>query len=841
MIIRISGGKGGIESYLETGVKSGRSHSRDELDKRDILVGDMESLRATLQSFDKDNQYDKYLHITLSFKEKAINSDLLRSIALEFRDYVSVAYDRNDFMYYAEAHQPKIKQYVDRKGDVVERMPHVHVIIPKINLRTGKKENPLGLVNDNRAYIDAFQEHINHKYQFESPKDNRRDLTQKNEILSRYTKAFKEAQSRRSVVDSIKELVQTHSINSNEELVTLLSQHGTARIVVSRTQDNYVNFKSDAMKKGINLKEISFTDKGINSVNQQEVDLLMEKWVTRRSFEVRHALSANPETRSKYFKMSPEDRLEFLNTQHIKRTGKTITQHLQQEDIHHENPERSDRWYRTGMHNVSGLRESYRRRSQSGQRGRSRENLLWSDARSNMGRERKVDHQPLQFVQLAKSRGQLSQRLTDRSPLSSIPHMKNLGGDRTIDSEQLASLGIVVQPRYNEVGNQTLYVGHQAPSLHSLSHLSGLSQTNQQSKSQNKGVYQGHLRPSLLPLSKVDRLSNGIHWVEYKGIGRDMDLINQKPPHHWTRRINLIDASALLNHLSMTHGVKPGDYSITKNKQGYDRIVANGRHYSASDFLQKELHLSWNETKVLLSDSFIPKPLTLEKNRAIWQQFKNSEYHNPPVQKIVNDAKKEKKGIYEQYRFKKDPSASHLKSDIKRNVLKNARTMALAKHFEDLDKKIKDTKRLSTGERYLQYLRHQASQGNHDCLDELRRVTPWSSYPGKKDALLITGQDNKSAIFPISDYNIRMDGSIEYLSNDQSIITDNKREMLVHIRDEKTIELALKMAKARFGNSLVIENATDRDKQIIDSLQNKPLLKGVSITVSGKSSVSPLR
>jgi hypothetical protein len=63
MLIRISGGESGIKDYLENGQKQGLDYSRDELDERIILDGDLNLTDAIINKM--DNNSDKYLHITL--------------------------------------------------------------------------------------------------------------------------------------------------------------------------------------------------------------------------------------------------------------------------------------------------------------------------------------------------------------------------------------------------------------------------------------------------------------------------------------------------------------------------------------------------------------------------------------------------------------------------------------------------------------------------------------------------------------------------------------------------------------------------------------------------------
>jgi hypothetical protein len=68
MLIRISGGIQGIKEYLENGQKQGRDFSRDELDERVILAGDLEATDAVIQRMDNDGE--KYLHVTIAFKDE---------------------------------------------------------------------------------------------------------------------------------------------------------------------------------------------------------------------------------------------------------------------------------------------------------------------------------------------------------------------------------------------------------------------------------------------------------------------------------------------------------------------------------------------------------------------------------------------------------------------------------------------------------------------------------------------------------------------------------------------------------------------------------------------------
>ena len=152
MLIRIRGDVSGIVDYLVEGRKSGREYSRDELDERVILAGDLSVTEAVINTIESSG--DRYKHITLSFKEDFISPDMLKSIAEDFRTFCLSAYRHDEINFYAEAHLPKIKGYENaRTGEEVERKPHIHIVVPKVNLLTWKQADPFG-------YFDFSERHV---------------------------------------------------------------------------------------------------------------------------------------------------------------------------------------------------------------------------------------------------------------------------------------------------------------------------------------------------------------------------------------------------------------------------------------------------------------------------------------------------------------------------------------------------------------------------------------------------------------------------------------------------------------------------------------------------------
>ncbi|WP_455289738.1 hypothetical protein [Cupriavidus necator] len=129
-----------MKQYLENGQKVGREFSRDEMDERVVLFGNLDVTDALIQALNVPESIDRYLSITLSFKEDEVSREVLDDVAKACRSFVFAGYREDELNFYAEAHLPRIKSYIDSKtGQRVERKPHIHVVIPKLNLLSGQE------------------------------------------------------------------------------------------------------------------------------------------------------------------------------------------------------------------------------------------------------------------------------------------------------------------------------------------------------------------------------------------------------------------------------------------------------------------------------------------------------------------------------------------------------------------------------------------------------------------------------------------------------------------------------------------------------------------------------
>ncbi|WP_055334846.1 LPD7 domain-containing protein [Ralstonia solanacearum] len=258
MLIRVRGHNDGIKEYLEKGQKHDREFARDEMDERVILAGDLDLTDALIQSIATDAE--RYLHITLSFKEDELSREVLAEITRDFEAFMFSAFRPGEYNFYAEAHVPKLKSYADRKtGELVERKVHIHVVVPSENLLTGRRLNPFGKVEQQTRFLEAFQEHVNAKYGLASPRDNRRvAFTDASEMLSRYKgDAFDGAN--RELKAAILDAMLARDIVRYEDFRALLTEFGQTRTRNAGRGSEYENVKLPGAAKGVNLKEHVFS------------------------------------------------------------------------------------------------------------------------------------------------------------------------------------------------------------------------------------------------------------------------------------------------------------------------------------------------------------------------------------------------------------------------------------------------------------------------------------------------------------------------------------------------------------------------------------------------------
>lgn len=321
MLIRVRGYNTGAQEYLEEGTKAGREFTRDALDHRVILDGDLDLTRIIYNSI-QDKGQDRYLSITLAFREDHIPNETLENIAQEFKQFMMYAYRSDEFNFYAEAHVPKIRSIKDKKsGDLVERKPHIHIIIPKKNLLSGTIFDPVGSnYAQSEKHLEAFQEYVNQKYKLSSPRDHvRANIKDAASVLSRYNGDDFYGKNREFKQGLVKQVIE-QGVQTRDDFYKLVSKHGETRIRNASKPNEYIAVKLLGDAKFTNLKDTIFHDDFIVRRELKKApldphiirDRLLE-W-PQRSKEIKYISKAGPDFRKLYVESTPEIRAQLLRS-----------------------------------------------------------------------------------------------------------------------------------------------------------------------------------------------------------------------------------------------------------------------------------------------------------------------------------------------------------------------------------------------------------------------------------------------------------------------------------------------------------------------------------------------
>ncbi|EEB1245405.1 relaxase, partial [Salmonella enterica] len=322
MLARINGGNSGIREYLENGLKQGREFGRDDLDNRIILDGNIDHLENTINSIEDKGQ-ERYMHITLSFAENEISKKTLQAVTEEYKNLLMNAYHTDEYCFYAEAHLPKIKNITDEKtGEVIERKPHIHIVIPRTNLVTQKSLNPRGDVTKSNSIklMDSIQEHINNKYNLISPKDSIRvsDNNHAN-VLSRYKGDFfkgRETTIKKEIFNDL----DSKNIRTEKDFLNNLARYGEVKTYNKGKENQYHAVKLPDNDKFTRLKSPLFSEQYITKrelplvkPTPKEIEKNLTQWLEKTSHEIKHIYPSSQKNRDVYKALSDDQKAQVLN------------------------------------------------------------------------------------------------------------------------------------------------------------------------------------------------------------------------------------------------------------------------------------------------------------------------------------------------------------------------------------------------------------------------------------------------------------------------------------------------------------------------------------------------
>lgn len=793
MIIRVRGYNSGFAEYLRTGKKEGSSLHRDELDKRIILHGDLDVTDNIVNAM-PDKGDDRYLHITLSFKEDYISKEQLKTVLDEFRTQLFNAYDEDEYAFYAEAHLPKIKSVLNEStGEMEERKPHIHIIIPKVNMCDGSYLSPVGYYPHNERYIEAIQESINTKYGLESPRDNRRlNITEISDFISRYKGDVFKSDAKGVKQELLSTILSTENI-SYDTFIHELKKNGVVKVRKGISGD-YLNLKKTGSPKGVNLKEFVFSREFINLSKSEKLNYLssqvatrtddkkkqdevndtvsLEHWLKLRSYEIKY-LHPNSKEFKSYKQMDDQSKLRFIDR--FIQSDKNKTHNAS---------------YKTEQLSLSEmvaqeLKEKYRvRRNQTYQEP----SVSQDDGRGT--------------VRIYNQRGQIISGYTMRelhsSPMDIAIYKETSLFLQSVTQENMDVSGERVSPalRYpidrvddrDGGGESTINLWKQRRE-YSFAELS----VKNTSKTADNVVES--LRVNIIDSAMT---------IE------EMDKEKWKLIH---RHINVLSFLKALEH---THGLSSEKYSVSKAKDGADRIRCGNRNYSVTDFLTKELHFSWTEAGQYILSEFSRQQskgdLHLQVTPSIdyWAEFRSwKQKPENSYQKLWADFKSGQKstrvhfhkGYRERVRKVRRDNADLRGRNAELARLKLEKMAAQEVLERDLELE-RQTFRNSmvTRNRYIEFLQKRIDDGDCAALHELRRYTQTDQSSTPDYGFIQQNQQAASILYSDITFRVRNNGNVSYYFGKRLVVEDSREWVsVVEKDDENAIMFAIKLALEKNG------------------------------------------
>jgi len=885
MIVEIRGGKGGFKEYLVNGQKKGREQHRDQLDQRIPLFGDLDVIEAATSLHGDDGI--KYDHVTLSFSENHVTNEMLQIAVNEFREHALSAYpeyERSRIAFYAEAHRPKISTYINSEtGEEITRRTHIHIGIGRHDLATGESIEPLGYLgpeSDNLKYIDAWQESFNAKYGFSSPKDNPK-ITPKNaiDILAGYTGmkpnalgAFGERKAHLEI-ELMKQVV-FEKITNWVDFERLLAKYGTVskmyrgkfnecyRVKFHGLDENGKPYK--AMRLQGNFFQRGFiersTEDKISIFEEKAREAYLEQMQPRKEpGYIAGILNEWNTIKAREHRYLHTGSAEFAKYQAGFTTGLTEF-------------DASARDRRLALANV--LRAE-RKQALAGLSGDARQAV--ADKESARAKDAKAQ---LKTALLIERRMIASKQPIDAEMrlqlLDDIERVKNgIAGPDAVKGRKIATARDRV-PRM-PVRNLDGISSRSEMLLHD--HASVDVRTESAAEPDGPGVRQAATRgrdggepagasKGGQPSASASQSSRGPSPSE-SGAGRLGDagqewtghvLLAQPSSVLGKLRVELreryeqaadkeryaeirknLDCGQLLNGLSHSHGLTPALYQVTTAKDGTPRIQCGSRSLSPSDFLTKELGLSWAEAAPILRVAYenqIEHKRTRSRTEKaappqLWRDFKAAQVSNKEALKL------QLKSFDGETARRRSLLVAVLKSDQAKALdglsgadkkamksLQKLRAATAKAEFKDERQAARVAMRAVDASAWQVYLHAKAQTGNEEALAALReldgeaRAAPVRSITG---TIFLDDDDDArgrrrstSSILKTLAHSVERNGDITYRQYGRAVLRDEGPHLAVlDENSEVTITAALLLGREKFGTNLTLTGSPEFQRRVV--------------------------
>lgn len=300
-----------------------------------------------------------------------------------------------------------------------------------------------------------------------------------------------------------------------------------------------------------------------------------------------------------------------------------------------------------------------------------------------------------------------------------------------------------------------------------------------------------------------------------------------------------LDAGRLVAVLAHTHGLIVEKYSIGKGADGSDRIQVGSRNLNVSDFLTKEMNLSWEEAAQLLRETYRAQtgrdPEHAPRRtpeRDLWGEFQQwrSAYRNELRRAWDAQADHEserRKAVKSEFYSARSALIERPRMDLsgaqRREQLSAARVArleaeaALRVQIAKERDALKGAASRPLTEQYRDFLQERAQEGDERALRELRRMQQIRLRTERADderAVIFSApslavkrpaaHDRNEIIYagPAITYEVRASGEVDYRKDGVAFLVDEGRTLRLWDSEREAIEIALHFAQQKFGSTL---------------------------------------
>lgn len=775
-----------VAYYMVAGIKSGREYSRDELDERVILDGNLRMFDQVLAN-STDTNGETHRHFTLGWKEDYLPPKTLDAIYQDLKTFLLAAYDEDEAFIFAEAHHPKIKSYINTKGKRIIRYGHLHVLLAAKNAKTGSNDvNPMGYYPLREDYANAFQSYIDSKYGLASPDDNRRVVvTDESTVIEDHNGNPFYGDSNKVVKQALLAEVLDKGIASQDDFLALLRKKCASASDVTFGNkgkiSEYIKYRPRGSNKFIRLKQVftrSFLDLPVEAkrakveeifrkkyneprpekLAPEEVNQKLDDWFAYGALEVRYLTMKNRDALDAYYALNSDQKREFL----LQRRGEQLNRQLNRRR-HHEQIIRK--------HEKSG--------PDCGGRGRhadaSADQSSLAQPRPRVPPDFGPRLPPLPVRTVAKEHRERTERAVSGDAQADLAHRRNRGAIDGLRRDLFRK-----EERKREL-----------------------------TAADANGRAEDSVAGQLLRDVKHEQLR------AREEVTPDLNRIKRE-----------LDPLRLLKTLSRPpYSITVEQYEVGSAKDGSPRIKCGSRSLTLSDFLTREMHLPWPHARDLMQDVFARQLLGepgaahhAQPDETTWRAFQKAksalaEADRQKIKQIKVDAVDAAKALRDTYRAeikaarknKADPPAAR---KVAVAILQMQLTTALWQAEEEAQQKLAEMERrrmLRDFDRYRHYLHELASVDDTDALLQLQRhrateVQPMNAY----GYFVGTGDVAATATLPKKtdfDYEVDVDGAVTYFhkKSHKPVLRDEGQQVTVLDPETTSVETALRLAMEKFG------------------------------------------